>query len=70
MSVVIGPYIVYVYMYPICYMLVYTMILLLTMYLEGAKNKNKSGFNFLGVIEVIFWPPENPSPLYYMIFST
>ena len=48
-------------------MLFYKLILLLIMYLEGAKNKNKNGFNFFGVIEVIFWPPETPPP-YYMIF--
>ena len=50
-------------------LLVYTLILILIMYLEGAKNK--SGFKFFGDIEVIFWPPETPLPLfYYMIFST
>ena len=39
MSVVIGPYIVYVCMYPIFWMLVYKLILLLIVYLAGAKIK-------------------------------
>ena len=38
-SVVIAPYIVYVYMYPICQMLVCELILLLILYLKGAKIK-------------------------------
>ena len=50
-------------------MLVYKLILLLIMYLEGSKIKNYSGLNFVGVIEVIFWHPE-PLPPYYIIFLT
>ena len=49
-------------------MLVYIMIFLLIMNLEGAKNKNKSGFNLFGVIKVIFWPLEIP-PLLYDFFN-